>query len=391
MDIRNLRRFPLERGVVILYAIFIAGYFLLPMATGHRKVFYILVMPLPLLLWREILQFYRGNTLAILLLVYVGYMMSTLLWTADFNAGEALDAIWYSLALLSFCLISGFIWIQYPQRIDLLARRATWLAAPVALTSILVWYSDNPFPASRLESLGVMHHPNKAACAYGVFLLLCSHYLFSEKDRAIKALYTIIGVVILSLILLTQSRTALAGVCVGSLVLLGARALWVIAPALGVSWSLLAINPQDWAGRVADFSFRPGIWQQVLADMNGHWWFGRGYLVNPKVEAYDVLHNHAHNSYLASLRDGGLVGLALILAILGLAGWWALQFYRLRGERIYLALLLYGMTCVTMDFDRLLVHPKEIWMFFWLPIVLIMASYPHRHEPGPIRYAVRTS
>ncbi|MCZ6829288.1 MAG: O-antigen ligase family protein [Gammaproteobacteria bacterium] len=361
------------------------------MATGHRQLFYVLVMPLPLLLWREILQFYRGNTLVILLLVYAGYMMMSLLWTANFDAAEAGAAIGYSLALLSFCLISGFIWIQYPQRIDLLARRATWLAAPVALTSILVWYLDNPFPASRLEPLGVMHHQNKAACAYGVFLLLCFHYLFSAQGRRNKALYTTLGAVILGLILLTQSRTALAGMCVGLVVLLGARALWVIALGLAVSWSLLAINPQDWGHRVVDFSFRPGIWKQLLADMDGHWWFGKGYLVDPKVEAYGIVHNHAHNGYLASLRDGGLAGLALILAILGLAGLWAFRLYRQRGERLYLALLLYGMTCISMDFDRLLVHPKEMWLFFWLPIALIMAAYAHRDEPGLIRYAARQS
>ena len=390
MYIRNLRTFLLDGGAVGLYTLFIAGYFLLPMATGHRELFYVLVMPLPLLLWREIQQFYRGNALAILLLVYMGFMMMTLLWTSNFDAGEAATAVWYSLALISFCLLSGFIWIQYPQRIDRLARRVTWLAAPVALTSIIVWYLNNPFPGSRLEPLGVMHHQNKAACAYGIFLLLCAHYLLTGKGRGNKALYTTIGAVILSLILFTQSRTALAGMCVGLLVLLGARALWIIGFGLAVSWSLLAINPRDWGPRVAEFSFRPGIWKQMLADMDGHWWFGRGYLVNPKVEAYGIIHNHAHNGYLASLRDGGLVGLALILAILGLAGLWAFRLYRQRGERLYLALLLYGMTCIAMDFDRLLVHPKEMWLFFWLPIALIMASYPHRHDPGPVRYAARS-
>ena len=389
MDIRNLRRFLLARGAVYLYTLFIAGYFLLPMATGHRQLFYVLVAPLVLLLWREILQFYRGNALTILLLVYMGYMMSTLLWTANFDAGEALAAVWYSLALLSFCLISGFIWIQYPQRIDRLAHRSTWLAAALALTSIVVWYLDNPFPASRLEPLGVMHHQNKAACAYGIFLLLCIHYLFSEKGRSNKILYITLGTMILSLILLTQSRTALAGMSVGLLVLLGARAVKLIALGLGVSWALLAINPQEWGARVLEFSFRPGIWKQLLAEMDGHWWFGQGYLVNSKVEAYGYIHNHAHNSYLASLRDGGLVGLVLMLSILGLAGLWAFRLYRQRGERLYLALLLYGMTCIAMDFDRLLVHPKEIWLFFWLPIALIMAVYPHRHDPGLVRYAAR--
>ena len=105
-----------------------------------------------------------------------------------------------------------------------------------------------------------------------------------------------------------------------------------------------------------------------------------------RVEAYGKVFSHAHNSYLASLRDGGLVGLALLLLILSVAARWAWRIYRSRGERIYLALLLYGMTCIAMDYDRLLVHPKEIWLFFWLPIALIMASYPGRHEPDTVRY-----
>ena len=126
----------------------------------------------------------------------------------------------------------------------------------------------------------------------------------------------------------------------------------------------------------------------MLTDLQGHWLFGRGLLLDPHVWAYDGLEfNHAHNGYLAALRDGGIIGLALLLGILGVAGRWALQLYLQRGERLYLALLLYGMTAIFMDFDRLLVHPKELWLFFWLPVALIMATYPYRDSPGqPVSY-----
>jgi O-antigen ligase len=283
--------------------------------------------------------------------------------------------------------VSGYLWIQFPQRIDHFAHRATWLAAAAALVSIVAWYLDNPFPASRLEPLGVMHHQNKSASAYGIFLVLCMHYLFSDRGRNNLAVYACLALVILSLVIFTQSRTALAGLCVALLVLMGYRAIGIIAVGLAASWALIAVNPQDWWHRVETFSFRPGIWDQVVKNMEGHWWFGHGYLVDPKVPAYDQVFNHAHNSYLASLRDGGLIGLGLLLAILGLGTLWALRLYRSRGERLYLALLLYGMTCIAMDFDRLLVHPKEIWLFFWLPIALVMAVYPHRRDPGLVRYA----
>jgi len=386
MEFKAIQRFLLDRGMAYFYAVFIAGYFLLPMASGHRRLYYILVLPAALLLWRELVDCYRHNLLAALLLAYAAYMMATLAWTADFQPGPALEALGYTISVLSFCFVSGYLWTRQPSRMDSFAHRATWLAAAAALVSILVWYAGNPFPASRLEPLGVMHHQNKAASAYGVFLVLCIHYVFTERGRNNRVAYGGVALVLLSLVVFTQSRTALAGVCVGLLILIGYRALAVAAVGVATTWALMALNSKIWANRVAEYSFRPGIWQQVLADMQDHWWFGHGYLLDPRVQAYDKVFSHAHNSYLATLRDGGLVGLAILAAILGVALHWAWGLYRQRGERIYLALLLYGMTSIAMDYDRLLVHPKEIWLFFWLPVALIMAAHPLRHEPATIRY-----
>jgi len=375
MGIRKLRGYLLDRGIVHLYSIFIAGYFLLPMASGHRRLYYLLVFPAVLLLARELLAFYRGNQLSGLILLYVGYMMASLAWSSNFEAQAAIWAVGYSLALLSFIFISGYLWIQYPRQIERLLPRAVWLAAAAAVASIAVWYLNNPFPSSRLEPLGVMHHQNKGACAYGIFLVLCVYHTFARKQQTHKGLGIAVALALLALILFTQSRTALAGVSAALLVLLGYQALWVIVAGLGISFALVSVNPQDWWYRVETFSFRPGIWKQLLTEMDGHWLFGRGYLVNPRIDAYGYTFDHAHNGYLASLRDGGLVGLLLLLSVLAISVLWAIRLYRASGQRLYLALLLYGMTVILMDFDRLLVHPKELWLFFWLPIALIMASY----------------
>lgn len=386
MDFNAIQRFLLNRGMVYFYTVFIAGYFLLPMAPGHRRLYYILVLPAVLMLWRELANFYRGNALCGLLLLYAAYMMASLLWTEDFQPQAALEAVGYTLSVLTFCFISGYLWVEKASLMDRLAHRATWLAAAAALVSIVAWYIANPFPLSRLEPLGVMHHQNKAASAYGVFLVLSMHYVFTERGRENRLAYYSLAAILLSLVVFTQSRTALAGVSVGLLILLGYRALAIAGVGVAAVWALMSANSQLWAHRVGDYSFRPGIWEQVLENMQGHWWLGHGYLTNPRVNAYDQVFNHAHNSYLATLRDGGLVGLALLTAILAVALHWAWGLYRQRGERIYLALLLYGMTSVAMDYDRLLVHPKEIWLFFWLPVALIMAAYPVRHVSVTVRY-----
>jgi O-antigen ligase len=384
MEIRKLHEYLLNRGIVHIYSIFIAGYFLLPMASGHRQLYYALVFPAVLLLARELRVFYSGNLLAGLILLYVGYMMASLAWSADFVALEAGFQLGYSLALLSFIFISGFLWIHYPGQLRALVPRVLLLAGAAGLVSIVVWYLNNPFPSSRLEPLGVMHHQNKSACAYGIFLVLCAQHLHRDQNRQHRLLVFAVAAVLLALILFTQSRTALAGVSVALLVMLGYRAFILVIAGLTASFALLSVNPEDWWYRVEAFSFRPGIWQQLLTEMNGHWLFGQGYLVNPKVDAYGYTFDHAHNSYLASFRDGGLVGLLLLLAILAISGLWALRLYRQRGEPLYLALLLFAMTVIAMDFDRLLVHPKELWLFFWLPIALIMATYTHQQQETPL-------
>ena len=376
MESGTLRKFLLDRGMVYLFALFIAGYFLLPMAAGHRRLYYILVFPAVLLLWRELLATYRDNTLSFLLLAYTAYMMSTLAWSDDFTASSAFWAIWYSLALLSFCFVCGYLVTRQWSQLDRLSRYSVWLATATGLVSMVAWYMSHPFPESRLAPLGVMHQPAQAACAYGVFLLLGVHYLNAREGHDGRLIRLIPCIVLLALILFTQSRTPLAAACLGLLVLVGYRALGVIAVAVAAGWALIWANSDLWHARVETLSFRPGIWQQVMAHMEGHWWFGHGYLSNPEVPAYDSVFNHAHSGYLASLRDGGLAGLALLLAMLGMALLWSWRLYREEGNRLYLALLLYAVACIAPDYDRLLVHPNETWLFFWLPVALVMAAYP---------------
>ncbi len=391
MNLRQWRRYLLDRGIVYIYAIFVGGYFLMPTASGHRRVFYILVAPAIALLWKELRSFYRGNALFHVMCAYTAYTLLSLLWMTNLQVSEIIDALWQALAVVPFCLLTGYVWIQYPQRMDVLAHRAVWLAAALAGISIIAWYGVNSFPESRLEPLGVMHHPNKAACAYGVFFLFSAYYFSGQRGHDNRSLYLALAAVLLTLIVLTQSRTALAAISVGLLTLVGWKALGAIAIGLAASWVLVAANPEAWWHRVSEFSFRPGIWEQQLANMDGHWLSGYGFRSDTTVAAYGKVFSHAHNGYIASLRDGGLLGLALMLFILVVALLWSVRLLRSRGERIYLALVLYAMTCIAMDFDRILTAPRELWLFFWLPVALTMAAYPNRHDPGLLRYRSQTS
>ena len=120
--LNSLHVFLRSKGMAYCYAIFVAGYFLLPMVSGHRRLYYILVLPPALILWRELVSLFRGNQLLYWVLAFICYMISSLAWTADFNLAEALWSIWYSLAVLSFCAVTGYLWIEHPQTMDRFLR-----------------------------------------------------------------------------------------------------------------------------------------------------------------------------------------------------------------------------------------------------------------------------
>jgi O-antigen ligase len=115
--------------------------------------------------------------------------------------------------------------------------------------------------------------------------------------------------------------------------------------------------------------------------------FGHGYLSEATVSVPSAPEPyHAHSAYLATLRDGGMVGTALLLMVLGGAVVRAVRVGRSNGDYACLALLLYGMLCITTSADRLIDRPKELWLILWLPLSLLLTQRPallrHQAEGG---------
>jgi len=363
-----------RRGLFILYSAFIAGYFVMPTASSLAVIYFLLVLPAGALLWRDILACYRGNLLFALVLAFCLYTLVSTAWSAGVSAAGVALTAWHALLVVSFVAITGYVWTHYNGWVGIATHRLVWLAALAALVSMVAWYMNNPFPDSRLQPLGVMHHENKAACAYGAIVVLATHFFFNEPRAGNKALYYLLSGLLVALVMFTQSRSALAALCAGLLVLVGYRSLGFITVLAAVSFILLASIPEFWDIRVGELSYRPGIWQATLERAADHWLLGEGALADPGIAAYDRVFDHAHNSYLATLRDGGIVGLGLLLAILLVAMIQALRHGQGTGERVYAALVAYGMLCIFMDFDALVTRPRELWLFFWLPVALAMTT-----------------
>ncbi len=371
MGTSKLHNFFARRNLFWLYLVFLAGFFLFPSAST-LAIFYSLFILLPLIfMWRETLEVLRGNVLIALIAAYIAYMVASTLWSDNWTLyGSGLTA-WRGVQILGFLSVTGLIWTHAKDRLDFLQTRLVWVAGLVALVSMIVWYSQHEFPKERLQTLGIMHHEVKAACAYGIFFLLSLNLFLSRVGLAQKVLYLILCLTLVAVVLLGQSRTALAALVLGSIVLMGWRSLLIVIPLGMLSLYLFSINPELWAERVTGSSFRLGIWQATFESIRHHPIFGLGYLSNVSVDAYNKTFDHAHSAYLATLRDGGVVGLGLLLAVLAVASYRSLPLWKQPDCRIYPALLVFGMASLMLDFDRLLTRPKELWLFFWMPLALI--------------------
>jgi len=356
-----------------LYSLFMAGFFLFPEAPDHYKLYYVAVL-LPVLLygWKQP-QLWRSNSLFWLLLAYVAYMSASALWSLQGDWSGVGRVAWYGLQVMVFIVATGLLQNDNTVRFDTLLRALVCLAAITAAASVVVWYASHAFPASRLEPLNRMSHSILAGCVYGFFALLALHFFQLATGHVGRILFAVAATVLVATVLLTQSRTAIVPLLIAMLLLAGSRGRLLIASLAGVLALFLLLEPALWERLVRGMPYRPAIWMTVLQQTLERPLFGAGYLVPTEVQVGERSFLHAHSAFLATLRDGGAVGLGLLLGMLAMAARCAVRRDRSGGHWFYSALLVYAILCAVPDLDRLLTRPKEPWLFFWLPLALLAA------------------
>jgi len=354
-----------------LYSLFMAGYFLFPEAPDHYKLYYVAVLlPVLLFAWSQP-QPWRGTALFWLLLTYVAYMAASALWSESGDWLAVGQVAWYGLQVIVFIVATGLVQNTNPARFDTLLKALVLLAGIAAAASLLMWYADHPFPTSRLETLNRMSHSILAGCVYGFFAILALHFFQVASGRVGKLVFALGTALLVATVLFTQSRTAIVPLLVAMLLLSGFRGRVLVASLAGLSAIFLLLEPAFWERLVRGEPYRPDIWLAVLQQALEQPLFGAGYLTPTEVQVGNRSFVHAHSAYLATLRDGGVVGLALLVGVLVMALRCALSRDRRRGYWFYSALLVYAVLCAVPDLDRLLTRPKEPWLFFWLPLALL--------------------
>lgn len=399
------RRWSLANVVFVTYTLFLAGYFLVPNAVDHYK-FYIAAVFLPgLFLLPAALRLARGSAIWLSLLAYLAYMLLSSLWSDNFSVTILWRDIRYTAYILSFILLTLYFFGCNRQLPDAILRTVALVAIVAATVSVATFPDLSALPSwteNRLIGWGTMDNPNPSAFVYGFFGVVAVDYARRHRTEGLAWVFAIGVAVIIAFILLTQSNTsllALAAAC-ALLFLTDHRGTGPARPALftGLVLAAAAAVYLAWAlglmNKAIDLGFvnRLPIWRHVLDLWQSAPMLGHGYqltiLMGTNGGPSEL--NYAHSLFLSTLRDGGLVGLALLLLLYFFALRAALRMALTQRRALYLCLFVFGLVCVLVDTDRIVTRPRELWVILWLPLACLAAYETGlAGEPSASRSAAR--
>jgi O-antigen ligase len=376
-----------HRALAVGWWLFIAAFFVAPDKHALRTTFYVLVA-LPAVIWARVLirEIDWRDPLWLAISATLLYLSSSALWGADAGEPHAMRAF-----KIMFILAIAFVVPRCLSRAGLFSVRHLTgaiivLATIVAASNLLmnlssIWSGDQPFnPYMRMAGWGQFENPLQYGGIIGCSALLALSAFFraSRRSRQI-GLLAVLGLLALSLAL-TMSRGPIIYFCAASvLIAVVYRAYWrrtVLLLLLATAIALpLLFHPAIEAvieATASRTSHRPAIWSSVMAEMPGKELFGQGWRDDQSVYTPEGRFGHPHNFLLGIYRFGGLVGLALFIAMTGLL------LYRCARLRRDIAVplgawFLYGILLHLTNGRFHVSAPGNDWFFYWLPATLIYA------------------
>ena len=182
---------------------------------------------------------------------------------------------------------------------------------------------------------------------------------------------------------MTQSRTGILATLFSQLLLIvfsprDKTVTFVLSAIGGVIFIFYVIASPWMLDRLTDISLpqRLYIWEQTLELISKSPVLGNGFQTEFSVTmpGSGTMINSAHNAFLATWRDGGLIGLGLHLLILTTAARISLTEWYRKDDPLYCILLIFGLLCMLTATDQLVTRPRELWVIFWLPVTMILAA-----------------
>jgi O-antigen ligase len=377
----------LKQYSLAAYLIFVAGYFLTTNAVDQYKFLVGFLLIPGVLLLPRLYRVLAQDAVLQLSAAYLLYLLISALWAGSPDFAEIARHSMLAGLILFFVLLTAYLSSNEPRWFDIVVACAVLIAAGNALLSMLLWDNLGSFAVSRLVGLGTLREPNSAGGVYGFYGLLGVVWAGRIKPQPLAMALYGAAFVLLAFLLLTQSRAAIIAALL-ALSLLSALnrgnrpVVHLLALLAAIAAALLLAPEFDNRSLLRNLTWeiRLELWADSIRHIASAPLFGNGYLSGLVVHSgiSDEDFTNWHNSYLAALRDGGLVGLALFLAFLAAALRRAWRVGRTTGDFALLALLCFGLIYMLGSTDTVITRPRELWPILWFPIGLLAGRVPKR-------------
>ncbi len=322
-----------------------------------------------------------GSRLFWLIAVTLLYFALSALWSDPFSWREVMS-VWVR-ALLIFCFVVAFSEVQLRGIISLWLRRGIAVVGLIAmLAAIAVYLWTNP-PDGRLNGLGQLDTHVVAALVFGVVMMFALQVCLRDSLpwKIAGGVALLAGAVA---VVASDSRNAWVSVAIGLSVLALAEStsdrqrfvasLAAVGLLLGVVALALFIDADSRALLLPrGTSFRPEIWSEAITRLSeGNYWLGLGAYTSDDFLIDGIVFNHPHSLYVASLYQGGLVGLALLLLLIGSTVSVLFSHYDEPDAKLGLAVLGVALPAFVLDGYELLDKIGSTWLLLWLPVAIAL-------------------
>ena len=313
-----------------------------------------------------------------LVLVLLGYLCLSSLWSTPFSWRDALGIL--ARGLLVFLFVVALAECQLRGQVQRWLGRALAVAGTGAAVVALAVYWSAPPPEQRLAGLGQLDNPVVLGLILGAVLIMLAHLVFSDTDRRWRWMGVAGAVVVFYAILLSGSRNAMASCLLGLLVLCFSSTIRDPSRFAAASAALLIVAVTIMIGLAAGDgtrelllprgdSFRIDIWNQVLGRvLDEAPLFGFGITTPDVVHLDEISLSHPHNMYLAVLFQGGFIALCLFLLLIFSVLVALFRSYQAPEAKLSIGLLAMALSSYLLDGHELVDKVGESWFLFWLPV-----------------------
>ncbi|WP_437889121.1 O-antigen ligase family protein [Phytobacter sp. V91] len=231
--------------------------------------------------------------------------------------------------------------------------------------------ASNPGPTNVIDLAGY--------CGVGI---LIAGMLMQEQKQP---LYWIPIVILLVMMVLTQSRGPMISLAIAFLFTLHSRLLTTrnisICAIIAVIFAGLFIFTPVGDLLLARFEalgtqsgLRLSIWQHTLQEVSSHWWLGRGFTFDLDFLNYSGEHiTTTHSVYLGTLLKGGIVGLFTFIIVIVCGLVFAIRKH-FKDKRFESALFIYALIFISSQGMFIISNPRESWILFWLPLAIVISN-----------------